>query len=62
VRIFEALFWNVRDRLADRIYSASLVYPESRQVELLPGYYRNESRMFLALPFAAGLTILRKME
>jgi hypothetical protein len=49
VRIFEALFWNVRDRLADRIYIASLVYPESRQVELLPGYYRNESRMFLAL-------------
>src|SRR6266404_6124878 len=47
VRMHEALFWNVRDR--DRIYLCSLVYPETRLVEFVPGYVLNEDPMNLAL-------------
>src|SRR5438132_7925332 len=43
----EALFWNVRDR--ERIYLCSLVYPETRLVEFVPGYVLNEDPMNLAL-------------
>lgn len=49
VRIYESLFWNIRDRIDDRCFVNSLVYPQSRQVELIPGYHRNESPLYLAL-------------
>jgi hypothetical protein len=44
----------VRDRLDDRIYLNTLVYPESRQVELVPGYHRKERPRNLALRLAVG--------
>src|SRR6266700_555221 len=47
VRMYEALFWNVRGR--DKIYVNSLVYPESRQVEWAPDYALRETLMNLAL-------------
>ena len=47
VRMYEALYWNVRGR--DRIYVASLVYPETRQVEWAPDYALKETPMNLAL-------------
>lgn len=42
IQIYGTLFWNVRDRLEDRIYLNTLVYPEGRQVELVPGYHMKE--------------------
>ena len=47
VRIYESLFWNTRG--LDRIDLASRVFPESRLVELRPGYHQTESVMNLAL-------------
>ena len=57
VQIYGTLFWNVRDRLEDRIYINMLVYPESRQVELVPGYAQKEHPRNLALRItvASGL-------
>ena len=49
VLIYENLFWNLRDRMDDPIYIASLVYPQGRQVEFDPDYSRNEDPMYLAL-------------
>jgi hypothetical protein len=54
IRIYGTLFWGVRDRLDDRIYVNTLVYPESRQVELVPGYYQKERPRNLALRLAVG--------
>jgi hypothetical protein len=47
VRIYEALYWNVRGR--DRIYVVSLVYPETRQIEWAADYALKETPMNLAL-------------
>jgi hypothetical protein len=47
VRVYEALYWSVRGR--DRIYLASLVYPQTRQVEWAPDYPLKETPMNLAL-------------
>ena len=57
VQIYGTLFWNVRDRLDDRIYINTLVYPEGRQVELVPGYAKKEHPRNLALRItvASGL-------
>jgi len=49
VRIYEALHWNVKDRLDDRIYITSLAYPDTRRVEFLPSYLETEDTMYLAL-------------
>lgn len=38
IRIYEELFFNVRDRMEDTAYIASLVYPDHRTVELNPRY------------------------
>jgi len=40
VHIYATLFWDVRGR--DRTYVPSLVFPNSRQVELYPGYALHE--------------------
>ena len=47
VRIYETLYWSVRGR--DKIYVASLVYPQTRQVEWAPDYPLKETPMNLAL-------------
>ena len=49
VLVYETLFWDVRDRLDDPIYIASLVYPQGRQVEFDPDYSRKVDPMYLAL-------------
>jgi len=49
IDIYGTLFWDVRGRLNDRFYINTLVYPESRQVELVPGYAQKESPRNLAL-------------
>jgi len=49
IGVYGTLFWNVRDRLEDSIYINTLVYPESRQVQLVPGYALYEHPMNLAL-------------
>ena len=49
VRIYEALHWNVKDRLDDRIYITSLIYPDTRRVEFIPGYAEKEDTMYIAL-------------
>jgi hypothetical protein len=36
IRVYETLFWNVRDR--GRIYVTSLVYPDTRLVDFVAGY------------------------
>jgi hypothetical protein len=36
VQAYEGLFWNVRDRLDDRLYLSRLVYPASRFPEMSP--------------------------
>jgi hypothetical protein len=47
IRIYEMLFWNVRDR--DRAYICSLIYPDTRQVEFVPGYFLHEDPEMVAL-------------
>ena len=47
IRVYETLFWNVRDR--DRIYVTSLVYPDTRLVEFVPGYPLEEDPRNLVL-------------
>jgi hypothetical protein len=42
VRMYEKLFFNVRDRLDDLNYMHSILYPETRQVEIKPDYFLNE--------------------
>jgi hypothetical protein len=39
---YETLFWNVRDRLKERAYIASVLYPESTQVLWNPDYHIQE--------------------
>jgi len=50
VRIYQMLFWPVRDR--GEIFILSLVYPRSRQCELEPGYAQNETEENLAYRLA----------
>jgi DNA-binding CsgD family transcriptional regulator len=52
VRIYQALFWPVRDR--GGFFVTSLVYPRSRQCEFEPGYPQNETTENLA--YRAALT------
>ena len=47
IRVYETLFWNVRDR--DRIYVTSLVYPDTRLIEFVPGYPLEEDPRNLVL-------------
>lgn len=49
VRIYEMLFWNVRDRLQDKMFVNSLVYPETTQVLWVKQYHLNEDPLNLAL-------------
>jgi hypothetical protein len=46
VRIYQALFWPVRDR--SEVFTIALVYPESRQCELAPDYAKRETVEHLA--------------
>jgi len=47
IGIYQTLFWNVRDR--DRIYVTSLVYPDTRLIEFVPGYPLEEHATNLVL-------------
>jgi hypothetical protein len=49
VTVYEVLFWNAKDLLKDKVYINTLVYPNSRQVELGHRYAREESPSNLAL-------------
>jgi hypothetical protein len=49
VKLFEALFFNVRDRLDDQAYIASIVYPEGIQSEMREGYAIKEDIGFLMM-------------
>ena len=49
VAIYEILFWNVRDLLKDKVYVNTLVYPDSRQIELGRRYALEESPANLTL-------------
>lgn len=49
VRIYEMLFWNVRDRLSDKVFVNSLVYPETTQVLWVSQYHLNEDPLNMAL-------------
>lgn len=42
IRMYESLFFNVRDRLDDMIYMNEIVYPDTRIVESRPDYFLNE--------------------
>ena len=43
IKVYDALFWNVRDRLNDESYIAHLVYPKTRRVEFEADYIFKES-------------------
>jgi hypothetical protein len=46
VRLYEKLFWPVRDQ--DELFIASLVFPQTRRCELEEGYAQNETEENLA--------------
>ena len=52
VGIYETLFWNVRDMLKDKVYINSLIYPNSRQVELANRYALEEAPANLTMRVA----------
>lgn len=49
IRIYEALFWNVRDRFQDKVYINSLVFPDTTQVLWVEDYHKNEDPLNLAI-------------
>ena len=49
IRAYEQLFYNVRDRKKDAMYLASVIYPQSRLVELMDSYMKNESMQNLLI-------------
>lgn len=49
VEIYENLFWNVKDRLSDKIYINSIVYPESTQILWANQYHLNEDYLNIAV-------------
>lgn len=53
VEIYETLFWNVRDRLHDRVYINSIVYPETTQILWASQYHMNEDYLNMAIRAAA---------
>jgi hypothetical protein len=42
IRLYEKLFFNVRDRKKEALFIANTVYPNTRMVELMDNYTRNE--------------------
>ena len=42
LRLYEKLFFNVRDRKQEALFIANTVYPNTRMVELMDNYTRNE--------------------
>jgi hypothetical protein len=55
LRIYQTLFWPVRDRAP--AFVLSLVYPRSAQCELEPGYAQNETKENLAYRMALRIGI-----
>ena len=53
VEIYEMLFWNVRDRLHDKVYITSLLFPQSSQVLWVDNYHRDEDFLNIAMRAAA---------
>jgi hypothetical protein len=43
VRAFDQLFFNVTDRIKEALWLADVVYPETRFVEAMDNYHKNES-------------------
>jgi len=49
VHIYEALFWNVRDRMEDKAYLNHVVYPDTRKIELQSTYITDEDPQSIVL-------------
>lgn len=47
IKAYEQLFFNILDRKKEAAFIASVVYPETRLVELQENYYKNESNNML---------------
>lgn len=54
VEIYQTLFWNVRDRMRDKVYLTSLVYPQSTQVLYASNYQQQEDFVNIAMRAAVG--------
>lgn len=42
LKIYEKLFFNIRDRKSEALFIANTVYPDSRMVEIMDNYAKNE--------------------
>jgi hypothetical protein len=49
IQLYQNLFWNVRDRLADPLFINHLVFPQTRQIEFKPDYWLNATPSQLML-------------
>ena len=62
VMMYEALYWNIRDRFDDKAYIAQLIFPDTRKVEFLPTYFMDENPLYIVLraAFHHGLQVVEE--
>ena len=63
VKIYENLFWNIRDRLPDPAYLTQLIFPDTRKVELMPNYLIEEDpqNLVLRITIQHGLKVMEEL-
>jgi hypothetical protein len=53
ITTYETLFWNVRDRLVDKVYIAAILFPDSTQLTWIKDYHLTEDFQALAMRAAS---------